>query len=206
MSLSVQCRIGCTRRCAPGGGEALKWFQNSGGWSRTSHKPSAPRGENTRSLARVASSSRRMPAIKPSKPCLASASLSPSVLRAAERAAGGNVGSMASIGGQARSKRSSCHSFAVAFAERVHLGKFLAGIDVHDREGHAAEEGLAREPDHHVGVFSERPQQRDVLQPRECLAQNVDALRFELVETVHDLFRSCRVSAKGSDCGDVSRP
>src|ERR1019366_6089046 len=80
------------RKCAPGGGEALNWSQNSGGWSRTSHPPSVPRGENTRSLSRGASSSRRMPAISPSKPYLASASFSPSVLRAADRAAGGKVG------------------------------------------------------------------------------------------------------------------
>jgi hypothetical protein len=93
-----------------GGGEALNWSQNSGGWSRTSHPPSVPRGENTRSLARVASSSRRMPAISPSNPYLVSASFSPSVLRAAERAAGGSVGSTASIGGQGSIFRSSSHS------------------------------------------------------------------------------------------------
>ena len=29
------------RKCAPGGGEALNWSQNSGGWSRTSHPPSS---------------------------------------------------------------------------------------------------------------------------------------------------------------------
>ena len=40
--------------------------------------------------------------------------------------------------------------FRVAVAKVVHLGKFLAGIDVHDRERHAAEERLACEPDHHV--------------------------------------------------------
>src|SRR3981189_361649 len=146
MSLSVQCRSGCTRRCAPGGGEGLKWFQNSGGWARTSHRPWAPRGENTRSLARVASSSRRMPATKPSKPCLASASLRPSVLRGAGPGAG-------------RTKR-------------IHPGKFLAGIDVHGRAGHSAEEGLAREPDHHVGVFAKRPEDGNALEARERFAKD----------------------------------
>src|SRR3984957_18729637 len=69
-----------------------------------------PRGENTRSFARVASSSRRMPAINPSKPYLASASFNPSVLRAADRAAGGKVGSMVSSGGEGSMRRSSSHS------------------------------------------------------------------------------------------------
>src|ERR1700742_2129360 len=132
MSASVQCRIGWIRKCAPGGGEALNWSENSGGWSRTSHPPSVPRGENTRSLARVASSSRRMPAISPSKPYLVSASFSPSVFRAAE-----------------------C----------VHLRKFLAGVDMQRGKRHAAEERLARQPDHHVGIFTERPEQRELLQP-----------------------------------------
>src|SRR3569832_2877672 len=112
------------RKSAPGGGEALNWSQNSGGWSRTSHPPSAPRGENTRSLARVASSSRRMPAINPSKPYLASASLRPSVLRAAERAAGGKGGSTASIGGHGSILRSSAHSLEKASRKAYISGNF----------------------------------------------------------------------------------
>src|SRR6202035_2092092 len=173
------------RKCAPGGGAALNWSQNSGGWSRTSQPPSVPRGENTRSFARVASSSRRMPAINPSKPYLVSASFSPSVLRAAERAAGGKVGSTASIGGHGSVLRDRSPFLAVAIAKRVHLGKFLAGIDVQRRKRHAAEERLARQPDHHVGILAQRPEQRELLQPREGLAENVDALRFERVEVVH---------------------
>jgi hypothetical protein len=74
---------------------------------------------------------------------------------------------------------------AVAIAERIHLRKFLPGVDVQRRKRHAAEEGLARQPDHHVGIFPQRPQQRELLQPRERLAQNVDALRLEFVEMVH---------------------
>ena len=74
---------------------------------------------------------------------------------------------------------------AEAIAERIHLRKFLAGVDVQGREGHAAEEGLARQPDHHVGIFPQRPQQRELFQPCERLAQNVDALRLEFVEMVH---------------------
>ena len=74
---------------------------------------------------------------------------------------------------------------AEAIAERIHLRKFFAGVDVQRRKRHPAEEGLARQPDHHVGIFPQRPQQRELLQPRECFAQNVDALRLEFVEMVH---------------------
>ena len=74
---------------------------------------------------------------------------------------------------------------AVAIAERIHLRKFLAGIDMHGGERHAAEEGLSRQPDHHVGIFPQRPQQREFFQSRERFAQDVDALRLEFVEMVH---------------------
>src|ERR1700675_4966921 len=184
------------RKCAPGGGEALNWSQNSGGWSRTSHPPSVPRGENTRSLARVASSSRRMPAINPSKPYLASASFNPSVLRAADRAAGGKVGSMGSSGGGGSLTQHQLPSLAVAIAKRVHLRKFLAGIDVQCGERNAAEKGLARQPDHHVGILAQRPQQRELLQPRERFPEDVDALGLERVQMVHGRLiqaRVCRV-------------
>src|SRR5215475_6516638 len=97
-----------------------------------------------------------MPAISPSKPYLASASFKPSVLRAAERAAGGKVGSTASIGGHGSTRRSSCHC--------------------------AAKERLASQPDHHVGVLAQRPQERELSQSRKGFAQNVDALRFKRVE------------------------
>src|SRR5436305_15318955 len=74
---------------------------------------------------------------------------------------------------------------AVAIAKRVHLRKLLAGVDVQRGKRHVAEEGFARQPDHDVGVFSERPQQRQLFQTRECLAKNIDALRLERVQVVH---------------------
>src|SRR4029078_2486195 len=74
---------------------------------------------------------------------------------------------------------------AEAIAERVHLRKFLAGIDMQGRKRDAAEEGLARQPDHDVGILAQRPQQRELLQTRERFAQNVDALRLEFVEMIH---------------------
>ena len=49
------------------------------------------RGLNTRSFARIACSSRRMPTITASNFCSRSIVRSPSVLRAAARVAGGSV-------------------------------------------------------------------------------------------------------------------
>jgi hypothetical protein len=74
---------------------------------------------------------------------------------------------------------------AVMVAERVHLRKLPTGIDMHRGERDPAEKRLARQPDHHVGILSQRPQQRQLLQPRERLAEDVDALRLQRVEVVH---------------------
>jgi hypothetical protein len=52
-----------------------------------------------RSFARVPSSSRQMPAMTPSYPRSAMTCFRASVLRAAERVAGGSEGSIASTGG-----------------------------------------------------------------------------------------------------------
>ena len=73
----------------------------------------------------------------------------------------------------------------VAVAERVHFGKLLAGVDMHGGKRQMAEEGLAREPDHHVGVLAERPQQGELLHAGEGFAEDEDALGFEFVEAVH---------------------
>src|SRR6266702_3212033 len=70
-------------------------------------------------------------------------------------------------------------------AEAIHLRKLLAGVDMEGRERQAAEERFPRQPDHDVGVLAERPQQGDLLQAAEGLAEDIDALRLELVEMVH---------------------
>src|SRR3546814_3582 len=56
---------------------------------------------------------------------------------------------------------------------------------MHDRERHMAEEGLAGQPDHDIACFPQRPQHRQLVDAVEGLAQDVNALRFELVEMVH---------------------
>ena len=113
--------------------------------------------------------------------------------RSARRAAA--MRSTASIGGQGSISNFEVPLVRIAIAERVHLGKFLAGVDVHDRERHAAEESLARQPDHHVGIFAERPEQGEILHAREGFAQNINALRFELIEAIQVLSR-CQVRSQ----------
>ena len=48
-----------------------------------------------------------------------------------------------------------------------------------------AEEGLAGEPDHDVAVLAQRPEHGQPVDAVEGLAQDVDALGFELVEMGH---------------------
>src|SRR3954447_6106471 len=74
---------------------------------------------------------------------------------------------------------------AVVIAKAIHLRKLLAGVDMEGRERQTAEERLARQPDHDVGVLAERPQQGDLLQTGKSLAEDVDARGLELVEMVH---------------------
>ena len=60
-----------------------------------------------------------------------------------------------------------------------------------------AEEGLAGQPDHDIAVLAERPQHAELVDAVERLAQDIDALRFQLVEMVHDGGKTsgnCRVA------------
>jgi hypothetical protein len=56
---------------------------------------------------------------------------------------------------------------------------------MHDGKGHMAEKRLARQPDHDVGVFPERPQHRDILDAVKRFTENIDALAFELIQPIH---------------------
>jgi hypothetical protein len=56
---------------------------------------------------------------------------------------------------------------------------------VQRRKRQAPEEGLAGEPDHHIGILAERPQQGETLEARKTLAEDEDALCFELAEAIH---------------------
>ena len=90
---------------------------------------------------------------------------------------------------------------AVAIAKRVHLRKFLAGIDMQGRKRHPPEEGLACQPDHDVGILAQRPQQRQLLQPREGFPENVDALGLERVQMIHGRISEvrCKHASVGGD-------
>ena len=108
--------------------------------------------------------------------CSRRAAFRPSVLRAAERAAGGRVGSICLHRRAVLDDEIELPFLRVAVAERVDLREFLAGIDVHHRERDVAEERLARQPQHDVAVLAERPQDRELVDLVERLAQDVDAL------------------------------
>ncbi len=73
----------------------------------------------------------------------------------------------------------------IAVAIGIDLVEFHRGIELHHGKRHAAEECLAREPQHDIGILADRPQHAERLQPVIGFAQDVDALRLELVEMVH---------------------
>ncbi len=75
--------------------------------------------------------------------------------------------------------------FDVFFAEFVDFLEFVAGVDVDDWEGDAAEEGLAAEPEEGCGIFADGPEHRDVAELAVGLADNVDALILEFVQPRH---------------------
>ena len=66
-----------------------------------------------------------------------------------------------------------------------HLGKLVVGVDVDERERHVAEERLARQPQQHGRVLADRPQHAEALEVAEGLAEDVNALLFQLIEVVH---------------------
>ena len=68
------------------------------------------------------------------------------------------------------------------FPELEHLGKFVGGVDVENRERHPAEKRFSRQPDEHVRIFSHRPGHGDVLERVIRLAKNKNALVLEFVE------------------------
>src|ERR1700729_1617853 len=80
-SSSVQFDSGNTRTCSPLRMRPLYSDHTSGRWRLGSHWPKSSRNENTRSLARARSSSRRAPPNAASNPCSAMASRSVTVWR-----------------------------------------------------------------------------------------------------------------------------
>ena len=120
----------------------MNWSQNSGGWSRKSQREPSPRGLKTRSFAArrllVAADAGDHAAIAVRR----DRHLRPAVLRAAGacRRRKGRIDVLeCRAGGDDEVEPP---FLGVAVAERIHLGKLLAGIDVEYRKRDAAEEGL----------------------------------------------------------------
>jgi hypothetical protein len=66
-----------------------------------------------------------------------------------------------------------------------HFWKLIGRIDMHDRKRDMTAEGLFRQPEQDVGVFAHGPEHGRPLKCVKSLAQQVDALGFELVEMRH---------------------
>ena len=75
-----------------------------------------------------------------------------------------------------------------AVAVLDHLRDLVLRVDVHQRQRHVPEEGLAGQPQQHRAVLADRPEHHELLELAIRLAQDVDALGFEFVEMIHYAF------------------
>ena len=131
-SSSHQCSNGCTRTWHPGGRSVRNWSQDLGGGLRKSHTLPSPRGLQTRSFARVPSSSRRIPAMTPVSSCSTSKLFRPARLPAAERAAGGKVGCISSTGGHVPTVSLRFYSSLLRSQKSYISGSFFSSQQHHD--------------------------------------------------------------------------
>ncbi len=69
-------------------------------------------------------------------------------------------------------------------AELVHLRELVRRVDVQEREGDLAAEGLTGEPDEDVGVLAHGPGHADGAEVGEGFAEDVDRRLFEAREVV----------------------
>ena len=79
----------------------------------------------------------------------------------------------------------SLYSMRQRVAVPDHLRQLVAGVDVNERERHVAEERLARQPQQHGRVLADRPQHAEAFEVPERLAEDENALLFELIEVIH---------------------
>ena len=68
--------------------------------------------------------------------------------------------------------------------ERNQFRDLVTGVEVHQRKRNVPEEGLAREPEDHIGIFADAPEHGHFVEVMECLTQNVDASIFQQRERV----------------------
>jgi hypothetical protein len=73
-------------------------------------------------------------------------------------------------------------------AEFDHLRDLVAGVHMHHRKRHMAEEGLARQPQEDIGVLADGPQHGDLVDAVEGFAKDENALAFQSVQiTAHNV-------------------
>ena len=83
----------------------------------------------------------------------------------------------------ARDDQANTQSADPGVPAREHLGEVVAGVDLQDRERDLGRvEGLLGQPEHDDGVLAAGEHQNRLLELRRDLAEDVDRLRFQLVE------------------------
>ena len=76
------------------------------------------------------------------------------------------------------------HSRHEPVAVLDHRRDLVGRVDVDEREGHVAEERLAREPQQDGRVLADAPEHREVVELVERLAQDVNRLILERVQVI----------------------
>ena len=162
-------------------------FHSSGRWFLGSQRWIWSRNENTRSLARDFSSSRRAPPNAASNLYLSSACFSPTVFMTSVcTLLPCVIGPMpcltpSSLTCTISFRPSSLATYVVAQLD--HLAELPGGVHVHQRKRRLGGiERLHRQVQHHGRVFADRVQHHRVFELGGHLADDVNALRFELLE------------------------
>jgi hypothetical protein len=69
-----------------------------------------------------------------------------------------------------------------------HGRNLVSRVHVYQRERHVAQKRLARQPEHGGGILANAPEHGQVLEPVERLAQDINALIFQLGKGIHVIF------------------
>src|SRR4051812_12102255 len=189
MSSSVQLDSGNTRIDSPRWIRPLYRSQSSGRWFFGSHWPNSSRKENTRSLARALSSSRRAPPNRAVNPCCSTASSSTGVWIRLRDPLGSSRTVPDAIASGTEATTSSTPSSATRLSRNSSTsGKFSPVSTCITGNGmRAGGEGLAGQLQHHDGVLAAGEEQHGPLGLGGHLAQDVDGLglqRLQLAEPV----------------------
>ena len=219
MLSSVQSSSGWIRRWVPGANSVLNWFQNSGGWSPTSHCDCAVPGREVallRAAALLVGAGahddagerlgvpvhlvRPLGVVEPVAGPLAAQ-------RVLERVGLERLAARDPVDGAVGEGPLLLERLAVLAVDHGqiplqrqpvpildHLGNLERGVDVDQRDRHVAEERLAGEPEQDRAVLADRPQHPEVLEVGVRLPQDVHAPVFQLVEMIHDRLPSAIAS------------